>query len=53
MITDQYEEGHTAYRNGKLLEDCPYLPDTLEANEWEDGWLGASIIGIVDELEFA
>jgi len=33
-----FDEGHKAASSAIFLEDNPYALDTLEYDQWEDGW---------------
>lgn len=33
-----YKLGYEAYYEGKKHHDCPYHPETSQADEWYDGW---------------
>lgn len=39
---DPMTEGREAYLNGESFHDCPYDDDTVEAMEWEGGWMEAN-----------
>ncbi len=39
MTTKAYNEGSDARKQGKDSTSCPYPRESLEHEEWMDGWL--------------
>lgn len=37
--TKAYNEGQQAYEQGLLLSNCPYPKNSLNALDWEEGFL--------------
>ncbi len=37
----QYWEGYDAFIDGELPDHCPYLPGSVEAEDWLIGWKDA------------
>lgn len=35
------DEGREAFQRGEALNTCPYPDNTVEAVEWEGGWMEA------------
>jgi hypothetical protein len=35
-------EGRTAFANGVHVHRCPYASNTVEAQQWRDGWFAAA-----------
>lgn len=38
-----FDEGYTAYGSGLNYNDNPHHPDTIEGDEWLDGWTAAQL----------
>lgn len=41
-MSDQYYQGYDAYYQGYDIDDNPYMGDTIECNEWIEGYTAAS-----------
>lgn len=42
------QEGYDACRRGLLQKNNPYPPDTVEYEQWNEGWLEAYHLGLAN-----